>query len=263
MYTIPLKLDLDYEQRPIGTVGLCALLVVAYAVTTHLGPAVVRRLALDPVSYQPWQLVTAPLLHANAIHLLGNVLFLVVFGRLIDEFLGGWRLLVLFLLFAALAGLVYLASGDRRPAVGASGGVSGLMGLVLFTAPRVGIQTFWGLFFLLRRATIPAWYLLGLFVLFDLADLWAARVDGEVGVGAAAAHVGGFVAGVLASLLLRSPLAEGTGWSLPRLENGGARVSNRYHELLQSEAMWRTIEEATRRRARGKAEDKERPSDTR
>lgn len=140
-------------------------------------------------------------LHGSWAHLLGNVLFLWVFGNNVEDVMGRGR----FLLFYLLAGLtaaavhVLMQPGSPVPTVGASGAISGAMGAYLVLFPRVRVRMLFIFVIFWRIIPLPAWAVLlwwfGLQVLLGLPDL-AAVPDTGGGV-AVWAHVGGFVAGAL------------------------------------------------------------------
>ncbi len=146
--------------------------------------------------------LTSMFLHGSWGHLLGNGLFLWVFGNNVEDAMGRARFGVFYLLtgFLAAAAQVLIAPGSPVPMVGASGAISGVLGayLVLYPQARVNMLFFFGFF--IRVIPIPAWlvllYWFGLQVLTGLPSLLSAThgVSGGVAVWA---HVGGFVAGLL------------------------------------------------------------------
>lgn len=151
-------------------------------------------------------LITTLLLHANWTHLLGNMLFLLVFGLPAERALGGWRLLLLFIAGGALANFAAALSLDRpdRVIIGASGAVSALIGayVVLFPHARLGVVLPLGLW--LQFVRMPASALITLWVVLQLLFTWAGPSFGAV---AWWAHLSGFAFGLVAALLLRGGLA--------------------------------------------------------
>ncbi|CAB4659728.1 unannotated protein [freshwater metagenome] len=145
-------------------------------------------------------MLTSMFLHGSWLHLLGNMLFLWVFGNNIEERFGK----VGFLVFFAAAGIVatiaqvLVEPGSTIPIVGASGAIAGVMGAYLVLFPRARILTWWPMFVILV-VYIPAAVVLGLWFLMQFA------IDPNSGV-AWAAHVGGFLFGAFVALLLRSHL---------------------------------------------------------
>ena len=145
-------------------------------------------------------LFTSQFLHGSWLHLLGNMLFLWVFGNNIEDRLGRVRFLPFYLACGAVAGFAQalMDQGGDTPVIGASGAIAGVLGayIVLFPHARV-----WTLITFIPLK-IPAWMVLGLWFLFQF--LYAGgQSEGGGGV-AYVAHVGGFVAG---ALLIRPCLA--------------------------------------------------------
>jgi membrane associated rhomboid family serine protease len=146
--------------------------------------------------------ITSMFLHGSWGHIIGNSLFLWVFGNNIEDSMGPWRFLGFYLLCGLMAVGVHIATepGSPVPTVGASGAISGIMGayLVLYPRARVNILFFFLIF--IRVVPVPAWAALlwwfGWQVVSGLPQLSSMRPDVSGGV-AVWAHIGGFVAGVL------------------------------------------------------------------
>ncbi|HXD22331.1 MAG TPA: rhomboid family intramembrane serine protease [Gemmatimonadaceae bacterium] len=138
-------------------------------------------------------------LHGGWMHILGNALFLWIFGRAIEDVMGPMRFLGFYLLcgLAAAAAQIIVTPSSPVPTVGASGAISGVMGAYLLLFPRVRVHMFF-FFFLIFR--IPAWivllYWFAIQVLTGLPELNAVG-DGPTGGVAVWAHVGGFMTGLL------------------------------------------------------------------
>ncbi|MBX3132484.1 MAG: rhomboid family intramembrane serine protease [Gemmatimonadaceae bacterium] len=145
--------------------------------------------------------LTSMFLHGSWAHLLGNGLFLWVFGNNVEDVMGRGRFLLFYLLcgLAAAAVHVFVQPASAVPTVGASGAISGAMGAYLVLFPRVRVRMLFIFVIFFRIIPLPAWgVLLWWFVLqllLGLPDL-AALPDSGGGV-AVWAHVGGFAAGVL------------------------------------------------------------------
>ena len=144
-------------------------------------------------------------LHADWIHLLGNLVFLLIFGLPAERTMGGWRLLLLFLLggaFSNLAAVLAIAAPDRV-VIGASGAVSALIGayLALFPGARLGMVLPLGLF--LQFVRVPAFLLIGMWVLLQIGFAYSGPSFGAV---AWPAHIAGFVFGVLFALITRAAI---------------------------------------------------------
>jgi membrane associated rhomboid family serine protease len=146
--------------------------------------------------------LTSMFLHGGWGHLLGNLLFLWVFGSSIEDSMGRVRFLTFYLL-TGLAGAmaqVLVNPASPIPMVGASGAISGVMGAFLVLYPRVRVYLLIFLLFLVDVVALPAWILLlywfGMQLLTGLPQLSVVRPEVSEGI-AVWAHVGGFGAGAL------------------------------------------------------------------
>lgn len=152
------------------------------------------------------RLLSALFLHADWAHLLGNLVFLLIFGFPAERAMGPWRFLVLFLLGGAFANLVaVLAIGaPERLVIGASGAVSAVIGayLALFPRARLGVVVPLGLFLEFVRA--PASLLIGVWAMLQVVFAYIGPAFGAV---AWSAHVAGFAFGIVFALLSRGAIA--------------------------------------------------------
>jgi membrane associated rhomboid family serine protease len=156
------------------------------------------------VDAEPRNLVTpltAMFLHGGWGHLLGNGLFLWIFGDNVEDSMGRSRFLIFYLLcgLAAAAAQVAVSPASPVPMVGASGAISGVLGAYLVLFPRVRVHVLVFLLLFVDVVTVPAWAMLlwwiGLQVLAGLPQLTSIRPHVSAGV-AFWAHVGGFAAGM-------------------------------------------------------------------
>lgn len=152
------------------------------------------------------RLFTSLFLHADWAHLLGNLVFLLIFGLPAEKVIGPWRLLGLFLIGGALANLAaVLAIGTPgRVVIGASGAVSAMIGayLALFPGAKLGVVLPLGLFLEFVRA--PAFLLIGVWALLQVAFAYTGPSYGAV---AWPAHIAGFVLGVAYGMWTRGAIA--------------------------------------------------------
>jgi membrane associated rhomboid family serine protease len=137
-------------------------------------------------------LLTAMFMHGGIMHIVGNMLYLFIFGDNIEDRLGHLRYAVFYLLTGLIASLshVFTNLGSEIPSLGASGAISGVLGgyLLLFPHKRVTVLLF-------RMLTdVPAYVALGLWIVMQIAQSYLS--GGRDGV-AYAAHIGGFIAGLL------------------------------------------------------------------
>lgn len=147
--------------------------------------------------------LTAMFLHGGWLHLLGNMLFLYVFGNNVEDRLGRLRFLVFYLVcgYAATYGYALFSPHSDAPLVGASGAIAGVLGAYLVLFPRAKV---WSLltFLYFLPVRLPAWVVLGFWFVLQYGYFrGAGLVDGE-GV-AYGAHVIGFVVGAALVLVLR------------------------------------------------------------
>ena len=152
------------------------------------------------------RLFTALFLHADWAHLLGNLVFLLIFGLPAERTMGGRRFLLLFLLGGAVAnlGAVLAIGSPDRVVIGASGAVSAVIGayLALFPGARLGVVLPLGLF--LEFVRVPAFLLIGLWVLLQVLFAYSGPAFGAV---AWPAHIAGFLFGVVFALLTKAAIA--------------------------------------------------------
>ena len=139
-------------------------------------------------------------LHAGFFHIAGNMLFLWVFGNNVEDFLGKIKYLLFYLAAGMAAGFAQVLTNlngpdSLVPAVGASGAVAGVMGAYLVLFPKARVNCLVPLVFIWTVVQLSAYVVLGIWFVFQF-------FTGEASNVAWMAHVGGFVFGVLAILLL-------------------------------------------------------------
>ncbi|MCC6066575.1 MAG: rhomboid family intramembrane serine protease [Pyrobaculum sp.] len=200
-----------------------ALVFVNVAVFIYelINPRLVPQYAFVPALAweQPYRWVTHMFLHGGILHIVGNMIYLWVFGDNVEDHYGHLRFLLLYLLWGVAAAFVhYWASATEAtimgvagpvgnpmylPAVGASGAISGVLGAYLVLYPRARILTL-TLFIVITLIEIPAWAYIGFWFLYQLFYGFAELLSpGNVSGVAYFAHIGGFVAGALTALIYR------------------------------------------------------------
>jgi len=156
---------------------------------------------------RPVTLLSALFLHADWLHLLGNLVFLLIFGLSAERLLGSRRFLALFVICGAIANLGgALTLGETTsPIIGASGAVSAIVGayLALFPGAKLGLVLPLGLF--LEFVKVPASLLIGFWVLLQVMFSFVGPAFGAV---AWTVHLSGFIAGVLFAWLSRPSIAK-------------------------------------------------------
>jgi membrane associated rhomboid family serine protease len=144
-------------------------------------------------------LLTSMFMHASFMHIFGNMLFLWIFGDNVEDAIGKIRYLIFYLVCGIIASLSHVFATEAFggnpyiPSLGASGAISGVLGGYIVLFPRNQVRVF-----LLRvLTTVPAVVAIGLWFLFQVVEGYlnsGSRAGGGV---AYAAHVGGFVSGVV------------------------------------------------------------------
>src|SRR6266851_8025286 len=116
----------------------------------------------DTISQHLYSLFTSMFLHGGWMHVLGNMLFLWVFGRNVEDLIGGARFLAFYILCGLAAAVVHVISNpySRMPTIGASGAIAGVMGAYLIKFPRARIITLVPIFFFITTLEVPAAFLL-------------------------------------------------------------------------------------------------------
>ena len=145
---------------------------------------------------EPVHVLSSMFLHGGWMHLLGNMWFLWLFGNNVEDSMGRLRFVVFYLLSGAIAALahVFTDSSSIVPMVGASGAISGVMGAYIVLYPRVRVYCFVVIIVFVTTIAVPAWVMLGYWMLLQLLGGLAPAAGGGV---AFWAHIGGFAAGVL------------------------------------------------------------------
>ncbi|WP_238367937.1 rhomboid family intramembrane serine protease [Mesobacterium pallidum] len=149
-----------------------------------------------------YTLVTSTFLHGGWMHIIGNMLFLWIFGDNMEDEMGHLPYLAFYLASGVGAGLAHWLSApySQVPTVGASGAIAGVMGGYLLLFPKAKVDILIIIVIIFRIFTIPAWLMLGFWFALQLFN--GAGSNGDVGGVAYWAHAGGFVIGILLTLPL-------------------------------------------------------------
>ncbi len=148
-----------------------------------------------------WTIFSAMFMHGGWVHILGNMLFLWIFGDNVEDSMGHALYAVFYLLVGALSAFahMFVNAGDLTPAIGASGAIAGVMGAYIVLFPRATVAVIIPIFFFFPFP-LPAFVLIGFwFVAQVFSGVSSLGVD-TVGAGGGVAyfaHIGGFVAGAL------------------------------------------------------------------
>jgi len=200
----PIGTSIRPYRRPYANYGLIFLNFLIFFITynwpNRSNPEILRQWAqqymLTPAWPYIWQFVTYSFLHANPLHIIGNMLFLYVFGRNVNDKLGNVGYVCFYLaggVFSAI-GHVLLGGG---PVVGASGAISAVTGAYLVLFLQTTINIFFWLFFFIDTIEIPAIYFIG----FKLI-VWDNIIERSASNVAYDAHLSGYGFGILACLVM-------------------------------------------------------------
>lgn len=163
-----------------------------------IGPGMACVVDAEPVNIATP--VTSMFLHGGWAHVIGNGIFLWIFGDNVEDSMGRARFVFFYLLcgLVAVAAQVAVGPASAVPMVGASGAIAGVLGGYLVLYPKARIHMLVLLFFYVDVVAVPAWLMLvywfGLQLVFGLPQLTSAEISAGV---AFWAHIGGFGAGVL------------------------------------------------------------------
>jgi membrane associated rhomboid family serine protease len=196
----PVSDDNPTQRRPYVNYALIALNVIAFFATRPVHPDDMIRWEMVPASLQWPTLFTNIFLHANLIHLLGNMWMLWIFGDNVEDRLGRVGYVLFYLACGLAADAAHIVTNARSeiPTLGASGAIAGVMGAYIWFFPHQRVKTlvFFGFFF--DFWMIPSFVWIGIWFLEQL--LLSTR--GLAGGVAYMAHIGGFIAGLSVAALL-------------------------------------------------------------
>jgi len=189
-----------FPSVPPATRALILINIGVFLLQQVAGPLMAQLFALWPLGspeFRPWQLITYAFLHGNLAHIFFNMFALFMFGRALESYWGGRRLVTFYLVCVLTAALTQLVaqrgSGVAEEVIGASGGVFGILLAFAWYFPRQRI------ILLFPPIPMPAW----LFVtLYGLVELFFGVTGTQAGV-AHFAHLGGMAGGALCILYWR------------------------------------------------------------
>jgi len=208
----------DNSQRvsyPIVTTIIIVLNIFVFLLELSGGNAFVQKYSLIPADFlagrQPIaSLFTSMFLHGGVAHIVGNMLYLYVFGDNVEDNLGKFKFILFYLGCGIVAMLAetYAMPDSHVPNIGASGAIAGVLAAYLILFPRNRVRV---LILFPFSMTMSAWFVLGLWIITQLISGWtsqyyhAAAAQGGI---AYMAHIGGFVCGIVLTFLFRRPEAK-------------------------------------------------------
>jgi membrane associated rhomboid family serine protease len=229
---IPLRDDVPTTITPFVTVALIVACSLVFLWQFTLGEwefeTVVFRLGVIPATLVGGKelppalhlvppeltLFTSMFLHGGWMHLIGNMLYLWIFGNNVEDSMGHVRFVLFYLACGVIAALVqsYPDPNSTIPMIGASGAISGVLGAYLLLYPRAHVLVLLPLGYFSQLVHLPAMLVLGFWFLLQLINsFFAASGSGGVAWGA---HIGGFIAGMILIPLFKRRAVRL--WSAPR-----------------------------------------------
>jgi len=219
----PLWDDQPTKKFPLITVAIIVLNTIVYLYEASLGEKftqfiyamglipfeITHHIDLLPTSPSIIYLTifTSMFMHGSIIHLLGNMLFLWIFGNNVEEYLGRVNFIIFYLICGISAAFtqIFFNPNSTMPMVGASGAIAGVLGAYLLLYPRARVTTVIIFGFFIRLIKIPAVVVLSFWIIYQfLYGISSLAVKtGESGV-AWFAHIGGFIGGIILIKLFKT-----------------------------------------------------------
>ena len=213
---IPLRDVIPSRTTPYITVTIILLNALAWLFELSLGERQLTQFlyvyGVVPAAFAWPTLITSMFLHGSWSHVIGNMWYLWIFGDNVEDRLGHGRFIVFYLLcgIAAAFGQIVMDPSSELPTIGASGAIAGVMGAYFVLYPHSRVLTLIPWIFL-QIIEVPAIVLLGFWFLMQFISAGAiavtANTHGGGGV-AFAAHVAGFIVGVLGVFVFRKPVVD-------------------------------------------------------
>ncbi|MBN1314636.1 MAG: rhomboid family intramembrane serine protease [Anaerolineales bacterium] len=221
------------DMNPSRTKPVITWVIIALNVIVYLYEIVLDGMGqLDPFLYQAGvvpslittnltnipDIFTSMFLHGGWIHLLGNMLYLWIFGDNIEDRMGHGRFLVFYLVGGVLASVaqIIVSPGSNVPIIGASGAIAAVLGAYLVEYPRARVRSLLMLGYFIRFVHIPAVVVLGFWFVLQFFNGFLSLSSMSAGGVAYFAHIGGFVAGMILVKLFTIGRPKVSDWDLPR-----------------------------------------------
>jgi membrane associated rhomboid family serine protease len=207
---IPIRDDVPSRKFPVVTVGLLVVNVLIFLLEFIYGEAVgslVYQFGIVPARLTTdytnpsilLTVITSMYLHGGWAHLIGNMIYLWIFGDNVEDRMGRLRYFIFYTLCGIVAGILQVFAAPRStiPIIGASGAIAGVLGAYILLYPKAKVRTLVPSFFFYRSIWLPAVIVLGGWFLIQLLNgLATLNVVTQTGGVAWWAHIGGFVAGM-------------------------------------------------------------------
>jgi len=213
---IPIRDEMQTHRTPFVNYALILINVVVFLLTYVLNPnpeGVYSQFAFFPNEIRQGldlgdvrSILTSMFMHLGWVHLLGNMLYLWIFGDNIEDKLGHINYLIFYLAGGVFAAFAHYLSNPTSTilTVGASGAIAAVLGAYLVFYPHSRVYTFIPIGFFIRLRLVPAVVVLSLWFILQLFSGVGSLGLGDQGGTAYWAHIGGFVFGLLVGLLFRN-----------------------------------------------------------
>jgi membrane associated rhomboid family serine protease len=146
-------------------------------------------------------------MHGGWMHIIGNMLYLWIFGDNVEDNFGHGKFLIFYLICGIVASFaqIILDPSSVIPSLGASGAIAGVLGAYLIMFPRNRVRTILPLGFIWTTIELPALVVLGFWIVIQIISQYTASFSNTTQTGGVAymAHIGGFLAGVILAFILR------------------------------------------------------------
>lgn len=208
---LPIRTKNVPEQVPFVTYGLIAVNIVLYFATSDSGLQISERaLAMGGLSFahHEWfRFISSTFLHGNLMHIIGNMLFLWIFGCAVEGRLGWWKYSILYVVAGVAGDLLHLgifgAAHPEIPSIGASGAIFGIVGAALYIFPFAPITFVYALFMRVGTVDWPLWCAATYYLGLNILDVILTSGSGGAGGVANLAHLGGALGGVVVAACFR------------------------------------------------------------
>lgn len=209
---IPLRDTQPSHTKPFVTVALillnAAIFLYQFSLDRYELNFFLSHYGLIPARFEWADVLTGIFLHGGWMHLIGNMWFLWIYGDNVEDILGHAQYLVFYLLCGFAASFVHLAFNleSRVPTIGASGAIAGVMGAYIVKFPHSRITTLVPVFVFLTTMEIPAYIILAYWFVIQFFSGIGSLGHSQLSQGGVAwfAHIGGFVAGIVLILVMRT-----------------------------------------------------------
>lgn len=270
LFILPYKTSITPRRTPYANYALIAVNVFIFILEIRFNPQTgnmglrpwVDYFMLHAVRPARWQFVTYAFLHGGFFHIIGNMFFLYLFGKNVNDKLGNVGYLAFYLAGAVFSGIGYVLIG-KGEVLGASGAIAAVTGAYLVLYPQSLISVFWWIIFLINTIQVPALY----FIAFKLI-IWDNVIEPHFAPPVAiahSAHLAGYAFGIVTMIVLLATRIVSTShfdlWAMIRQWNRRRRyrdvVSSGYDPYTgQTKNKWIKAREIPKTPAQLEAEEK-------